>query len=136
MLKQFLSLKQTQLDGMLRRKSQLEDALSLESSRVTQLNNYRDMLSVVETTTSSVTLTNQSQMVGVISNMQAEQNAKVNEAKSDLSRHAQACLKQASFNLGIEKLVDKQQREKLHKERTLERKQVDEISAIMFSRRR
>ena len=134
MLQKFLSTKEAQLERMLQHKVRLESTLELENSRAEQLLHYKQLLQTVSPMTNSMALNNQANMLFVLNEMQQKQIEKIEQATTDLTRHQSACLTQARFNLGVEKLVDRRKKEAERKALHSEAKIADENATQMYNR--
>ena len=134
MLNHYLKTKQRALDEMLTVRNRLEETSKVEQQKLTNLTEYQNSLKQQNKVTSSLSLQNTSQMLSIVSGIHQEQKTKVEQAQSDVERQHKACKTQASFNLGIGKLIEKENKKRAQKEKRKEQKQLDEVAMQLHFR--
>jgi len=107
MLKRYLKTRQDNLTTMVNVRQQMQAKVDQEQMRLNLLQQHIGGMQKPANMSCSMSMLNASEMRNALSKMEYEQQARIELARSELSRQQQACTRQAQFNLGIEKLIER-----------------------------
>ncbi|MCL1073447.1 hypothetical protein [Shewanella dokdonensis] len=132
-LNQYLELQRQKFERMQSRRQQLLQHQQLEQSRFEQLLEHLDALAV-NGGGSALYLQNMGDIKNQMHRLCEQQQQRVMEASQEYHLQQRACLQQASFNLGLQHMLERRADEVKKQQQLQEQKQLDELVCNYHSR--
>ncbi|WP_417763247.1 hypothetical protein [Shewanella sp.] len=134
-LNKYMELQQRKLEHMQQRRQELLQQQQLEETRLFQLNEHIDALTV-QPGSNALLLQNMAQMKHQMQGLCQQQHQRVAEVSQDVGRQQQACSKQVGFNLGLQKLLQQREMAEQLRQAKKEQHQLDELITLRFHQHR
>jgi len=134
MLNKYLVIQKDKLDLMLAKQTQLQLKSLEEQQRLAQLQLHINSMDKSRQMKSAISLQNLSGIKGILSGLSNQQSTRLKDSQQDEQRQQQACLKQMTFNKGIEGIVKNRVSIKQNYANKQEEKVLDEMVSQAYIR--